>query len=208
MRRYKINSRLSLELSESPEQKQFPKCPHCGQGHYWNVVWPTALVFSKLLAKRSADFALVGKRVLVIGCGAGLESIVAAKLGADVCVLDHCAEALRLTRENCRLNGVENIKTTKCCWLDAEKVSKLRRYDVLIGCEVLYNIDKKETLARLIMATLKKDGFALFAEPERIAAKDPKRLLDGASFQIVASFSQLNIDGVEVWVYQVRRTDG
>jgi len=206
-RKYVVTSNLRLNLLESPHQREFPKCDHCGQGHYWNVVWPPALVLSKYLARRGSDIDLNGKSVLVVGCGAGLESIAAAKMGAAVRVLDHCAEALRLTRENCHLNGVANIKTAKCCWLDHEKVGKLRRHDVLIGCEVLYNIGKKSTLTWLLTSALKKGGIALFAEPEREGAKDPRTLLDGPLFRIVSTFVQPASDGVEVTIYKVQRSD-
>ena len=198
---------MRLSLLESPHQREFPKCEHCHQGHYWNVVWPPALVLSKYLAKRGGDIDLRGKSAIVIGCGAGLESIAAAKMGANVRVLDHCPEALRLTRENCRLNGVDNIKTAKCCWLDHEKVGKLRRHDVLIGCEVLYNIGKKSTLTWLLTSALKKGGIALFAEPEREGAKDPRTLLDGPLFRIVSTFVQPTSDGIEVTIYKVQRSD-
>lgn len=210
VRTYVVTAKLRLRAFESPGRRKFPKCDQCdqcGQGHYWNVVWPSALVMSEYLAKRTADIGLRGKSALVIGCGAGLESIVAAKMGAAVRILDHSLEALKLTRENCRFNGIENIKTTKCCWLDAEKVGRLLRHDILIGSDVLYNIGKKETLHRLLGSALKKDGIALFAEPERVGAEDPRRMLDGSSFRIESSFSRIAKDGVEVWVYRVRRVE-
>ena len=207
LRKYKVGPKLTVRLQEFPDRKRFPKCEHCGQGHYWNVVWPSAWVMSRFLARGDAVRMLNGKRALVIGCGAGLESVVAAKMGAEVTVLDHSAEALRLTRENCILNGIDNAHTTRRCWLDRDGIAKLRRFDAVIGCDVLYNIGKKEVVNRLLEAAMKRKSIAFFAEPERIGAKDPRRLLDGSDFQIESTTSGIGSDGVEVHIYRVRRRE-
>jgi 2-polyprenyl-3-methyl-5-hydroxy-6-metoxy-1,4-benzoquinol methylase len=205
--KYNVSSHLTVRLQEFPARKRFPKCEHCGQGHYWNVVWPSARVMSRFLATDAAELGLKGKRALVIGCGAGLESVVAAKMGAEVTVLDHSAEALRLTRENCILNGIDDVHTTRRCWLDRVGIARLRRFEVVLGCDVLYNIGKKEVVNRLLSAALKRGGLALFAEPERIGAKDPRRLLDGSGFQIEATTSRVGSDGVTVHIYRVRHRE-
>jgi len=205
LRKYKVSPDLTVRLQEFPERKRFPKCEHCAQGRYWNVVWPSALVMSRFLARGAGGLALKGKRALVIGCGAGLESVVAAKMGAEVSVLDHSGEALRLTRENCLLNGVDNVHTTRRCWLDRDGIAKLLRFDIVIGCDVLYNIGKKDVVNRLLSAAMKRDAIALFAEPERIGAKDPRRLLDGSEFRIESTTSRIARDGVEVHLYRVGR---
>ena len=206
-RSYKVSSRLTVRLQEFPHRKRFPKCEHCGQGHYWNVVWPSARVMSRFLATDAAKLGLKGRRALVIGCGAGLESVVAAKMGAEVTVLDHSGEALRLTRENCVLNNIDDVHTTRRCWLDGVGIARLRRFDLVLGCDVLYNIGKKEVVNRLLSSALKREGIALFAEPERIGAKDPRRLLDGTEFQIEATTSRVGSDGIEVHIYRVRHRD-
>ncbi len=48
----------------------------------------------------------VGKKVLDLGCGYGVLSVVAAKLGGDVYAVDSNKLAVYLTRFNARANGV------------------------------------------------------------------------------------------------------
>ncbi len=48
----------------------------------------------------------VGKRVLDLGCGYGVLSVVAAKLGGDVYAVDSNKLAVYLTKFNARANGV------------------------------------------------------------------------------------------------------
>ena len=51
-----------------------------------------------------------GTRVLDVGCGSGILSIAAAKLGArEVLAVDVDANCVRITDENARANGVEGI---------------------------------------------------------------------------------------------------
>jgi methylase of polypeptide subunit release factors len=60
------------------------------------------------------DLILVrpGDRVVDVGCGTGYLGLVAALLGAgEVVCIDPVAEALRWTRHNATLNGLDNIVT-------------------------------------------------------------------------------------------------
>ncbi|HLX36935.1 MAG TPA: hypothetical protein VKR29_04010, partial [Candidatus Binataceae bacterium] len=75
------------------------------------------------------------------------------------------------------------------------------------GCDVLYNIGKKAVVTRLFSSALKQNGIALLAEPDRIGAKDPRRLLDGRKFRIESTTTRLGIDGVEVHIYRVRHRE-
>ncbi len=69
-----------------------------------HVLAPTAyaMTFGKLLCARD----LAGKRVLDIGCGSGILSIVAATQGAEVWAVDISPAALEMTEQNARRNDV------------------------------------------------------------------------------------------------------
>jgi ribosomal protein L11 methyltransferase len=54
-----------------------------------------------------ANTARAGKKVLDVGAGSGILSIVAAKLGADVLAVEADAEAVRTAESNLRRNGVD-----------------------------------------------------------------------------------------------------
>ena len=58
---------------------------------YWAELWPSAHVLAAELAARD----LRGRRVVELGCGVGLPSVVAALGGADVLATDWYDEALR-----------------------------------------------------------------------------------------------------------------
>ena len=58
------------------------------------------------LARELDGLPLRGRRVVELGCGLGVPSIVAARAGADVLATDESAEALALAERNARENGV------------------------------------------------------------------------------------------------------
>ena len=56
------------------------------------------------------DFIRDGDRVIDLGCGSGILSIAAARLGAkDVLALDVDQQAIRVANKNVHLNGLEDI---------------------------------------------------------------------------------------------------
>lgn len=72
-----------------------------------------------------------GCRVIDVGCGSGILSVVAAKLGAGVVeAYDLQAEAVDITRENAKLNGVDRVvKAQRANLLDAAK----DRVDIIVS---------------------------------------------------------------------------
>lgn len=81
-----------------------------------------------------------GERVMELGCGTGILSIAAAKLGAKrVVAVDINTKALEATVYNARLNGAEKqIETRFGSWYEllgneAKASNKKERYDVIIA---------------------------------------------------------------------------
>ncbi|MGD9578754.1 MAG: 50S ribosomal protein L11 methyltransferase [Syntrophorhabdus sp.] len=81
-----------------------------------------------------------GERVMELGCGTGILSIVAAKLGAKrVVAVDINTKALETTVHNVRLNGVEKqIETRFGTWYEllgkeSTASDKKEQYDVIIA---------------------------------------------------------------------------
>jgi release factor glutamine methyltransferase len=68
---------------------------------------------SELLAGVIETMDIAGRSVLEVGCGSGLISIVAAKMGANVAAADVNPEAVRITEKNAEANKVSlNVFTS------------------------------------------------------------------------------------------------
>lgn len=69
---------------------------------YWAHLWTGARALARLIA---CDIDCRGKRIVDIGCGLGLTSIVAAKRGGAVVAFDLDPHAVEISRANATLNG-------------------------------------------------------------------------------------------------------
>ena len=186
---YEITENLSVDLVEICNWRpDFPACEHCGDNEYWNIVWATGFAISQYLASSVPVEYLRGKRVLVVGCGVGLESIVLAKLGAHVVALDHVSEALRLVEHNCELNDISPVDTLNLCLHDPKSITKLGSYDfdvdVIVGGDVHYEPENGKWVKALLQNVLRPQGRAFFADPFREGVEEFFEGLAATEFQI------------------------
>jgi predicted nicotinamide N-methyase len=109
---------------------------------YWAELWPAGLAVARALPPR-----LDGMRVLEIGCGLGVPSLVAARRGADVVATDWAGDAVALLRWNATSNGIR-LKAERVAWRDLKG-----RFELVLAADVLYerrNVDQLlEVLPRL-----------------------------------------------------------
>ncbi|MEO5695606.1 MAG: SAM-dependent methyltransferase [Burkholderiaceae bacterium] len=123
----------------------------------FGVAWPSGAELAARLAQRDVDR---GERILELGCGLALASLVAHRRGADVTASDcHPLAALFLER-NVGLNGLAPLKYRHGDWADtgnkqpepgdAEPGRVEGTYELLVGSDVLYERDANAALAGFI----------------------------------------------------------
>jgi predicted nicotinamide N-methyase len=106
---------------------------------YWAELWPAA----RSLAEALPDVA--GLRVIELGCGLGLPSLVAAAKGATVTAADWSPDAIELLRRNAARNGLE-LRAVVRDW----RKPWSERFDLAVAADVLYEERNVEpVLARL-----------------------------------------------------------
>ena len=105
---------------------------------YWDQIWPSSVALSAYLIHQYFPAKLTGTKVLEIGCGTGLPGVVAAQLGAYTMFSDMVPITLEAVKETCRLNHIRNFDTCTLDW--SEKIEMKERYDVVLGCEVFYDV--------------------------------------------------------------------
>ncbi len=102
---------------------------------YWAELWPA----SRALAGALPDVA--GLRVVELGCGLGLPSLVAAARGAEVTATDWAPDAIELLRDNAARNGVTlhaEVRDWREPWDE--------RFDLALAADVLYERRNVEPL--------------------------------------------------------------
>ncbi|MEP1470042.1 MAG: methyltransferase domain-containing protein [Halieaceae bacterium] len=110
----------------------------------FGVVWDS----SQILARLMVNFEIKGKRVLELGCGIALSSLLINRRGGDITATDYHPEAGAFLLANTRLNEDTEIPYFRANW--AEEKSTHGDFDLIIGSDVLYEHDQLTALARFI----------------------------------------------------------
>jgi predicted nicotinamide N-methyase len=100
---------------------------------YWAELWPAA----RALAEALPD--VEGVRVVELGCGLGLPSLVAAAKGASVTATDWSPDAIELLRGNAARNRI-TLRAEVRDWREPWD----ERFDLALAADVLYerrNVD-------------------------------------------------------------------
>jgi len=110
----------------------------------FGVVWPSSLV----LAHYMLDYQTQGKRILEIGCGIALSSLLLNKKHVDITATDHHPEVETFLNRNTQLNQDKSIAFERVDW--ANDTSTLGHFDVIIGSDLLYEDQHVQLLADFI----------------------------------------------------------
>lgn len=127
----------------------------------FGVVWPSGLV----LANQMLDYCIAGKRILEVGCGIGVASLVLNQRHADITATDYHPEAEKFLLRNAELNNGASIRFTRTGWADMD--SGLGQFDVIIGSDLLYEAEHVELLAKFINQHAKAHCDVLLVDPGR-----------------------------------------
>jgi predicted nicotinamide N-methyase len=110
----------------------------------FGVVWPS----SKVLAHYISDYDTGSKRILEIGCGMALASLLLNKQHADITATDYHPESGIFLAKNALLNEDEPISYKQVDWADTE--DDLGLFDLIIGSDLLYEEQHIALLANFI----------------------------------------------------------
>ena len=127
----------------------------------FGVLWPAGIA----LAEEMSRFAVAGKRILELGCGIGLSSLVLQRRGADITASDHHPLVGEFLLENARMNDIPPPKFVPAQWLGPNP--DLGRFDLLIGGDVLYERDHPALLAGFIERHAQPASCIVIADPGR-----------------------------------------
>jgi predicted nicotinamide N-methyase len=127
----------------------------------FGMVWPSA----RILANAMQTQDLVGKRILEIGCGLALASLVIHRRFGNITASDCHPLAEGFLEENVRLNGLPHLKYQTGNW--GRENLTLGKFDLIIASDVLYERDQPETLSRFIDLHSSDQVHIIVLDPDR-----------------------------------------
>ena len=129
----------------------------CATWPLFGLCWPSGVALASRLVQRDVR---AGERILEIGCGLALPSLVGHRRGADITASDCHPLAAGFLRANLRLNGLApmsyrhgqwNIPAREHVRSAVHRGSVVRgRFDLIIGSDLLYERDASGGLASFI----------------------------------------------------------
>ena len=127
----------------------------------FGVVWPSSII----LALQVSRLKLEGKRVLEVGCGIALSSIVLHRMGVDITASDYHPGAQALLDNNVLNNGLTPIKYLSGNWETENPL--LGKFDYFIGSDVLYQPAHAQHLSQFIDRHSSRNVEVMIVDPGR-----------------------------------------
>ena len=162
----------------------------------FGLLWPSGSLLAAVLARRAM---VPAERVLELGCGLALASLVAHRRGIDVTASDYHPLAAGFLLENLRLNQLPAMKYRHGRWgppppqptphlpapVSPDGRSGVQgRYDFVIGSDILYERDTRGDLAGFIGAHCEATAEVCIVDPNRGNRPAFNRRMAGLGFSL------------------------
>ena len=156
------------------------------QWSLFGQVWPSG----RVLAEAMSSFDVAGKRILEIGCGLGLSSLVLQRRKADITASDQHPLAESFLARNSILNGLPEVTYHDLHWSIPH--ADLGSFDLLIGSDILYERDHIELLAMVIKRHALPSAEVIITDPGRGNSAPFTRALAAQGFSVSEVRSRFN----------------
>jgi predicted nicotinamide N-methyase len=127
----------------------------------FGIIWPSSIVLAHFMENHNTT----GKRILEVGCGMALSSLLLNKHNADITATDHHPEVEKYLVRNTLLNNEQSIYFERVDWADKEDL--LGSFDLIIGSDLLYEDQHIELLANFINIHAKPKCEIILVDPAR-----------------------------------------
>jgi predicted nicotinamide N-methyase len=138
--------------------------PSAGWAHFGQV-WPS----SRVLALAMLTHPIEGLRVLEIGAGLALASLVMHRRGGNVTVSDWHPLTEEFLRHNLALNGLGPMPYQAGNWESTAATDNpaLGRFDLIVGSDLLYERQQPAQLAAFIFRHAAPKAVVIIVDPDR-----------------------------------------
>ena len=158
---FQIRSLLDHQQYHDPDHEAEQRGISPESWPLFGQIWPSSLVLAE--AMRTMD--LQGKRILEVGAGLALASLVVHRRGGDITASDYHPLIPTFLDENLRLNDLGPLKYQSADWSTTN--SELGLFDMIIGSDLIYERDQPSALADFIDRHSAEVVDVLIVDPNR-----------------------------------------
>jgi predicted nicotinamide N-methyase len=149
-------------------------------------LWPAG----QILANAVSIIPIAGRRILEIGCGLGLSSLVLQRRGADITASDHHPLAPSFLIHNAAINGLKPLAYVDLSW--EKPHASLGQFDLIIGSDILYERDHAQLLSELVLRHAKPSAEIITTDPGRGVSSAFSRAMLAQGFRIEETRCRFN----------------
>ena len=138
---------------------------------FWSLfglLWPSGARLAERVAHRPVN---ADERILEIGCGLALSSLVGHRRGANITASDCHPLAGEFLRENLRLNNLSSMNYLHGHWgthtAQQQDPTVNSKFDLIIGSDILYERDEQGDLAHYINEHIEDHSEVWVVDPNR-----------------------------------------
>lgn len=139
-------------------------------------LWPSGL----LLAQAMSRFDVAGKRILALGCGIGLASLVLQRRGANIVATDVHPLAEPFLAYNAALNDLPALHYRQARW--NVPLPALGEFDLIIASDVLYEFPHASLIDGMVARHARDEAEVLITDPGRGDSARFTRMLQARGF--------------------------
>lgn len=140
-------------------------------------LWPA----SQVLAKAVKHIGIKNRRIIELGCGLGLPSLLLQSRGADITASDYHPLSEPFLDYNATLNQLPAIPYLDLPWDTEHEVG---RFDLIIGSDILYERNHAQLLTSLIERIAARKSKVLISCPGRGYRNSFTRSLEAQGFEL------------------------
>lgn len=146
---------------------------------YFATLWPAGRALAQWVGERPNQVR--GRRIVEVGCGLGLPSIVAARLGGHVHACDAHPDVEPLLRHNAALNDAP-IGFHAVDVADEAALAELGEFDLVLASDVVYEAALASRVAPALARLCRPHGQIVLADPGRPLLQDVSSALEALGF--------------------------
>jgi predicted nicotinamide N-methyase len=166
----------------------------------WAKLWKASWILADMLARKPVE---ADAKLLEIGGGLGLVSIVAWAFGHRITLTEYNPDALQFARANAHLNDCVHLPTAKLDWNQPKLAGQ---FDTIVASEVVYKPEDFAPLLNLFQTYLKPGGEIILASEMRKTSGEFYKFLQ-ARFNVTVLKKVLRSENEKtmVTVFKLRR---